>query len=156
MRDVTGEIAQGLAALGVQPGDRVCVLSDTRHEWVHAKFGISAANAVVVPIYPSNPPEECEWVISDSGAVAVICENAAQLAKVEQIRDRLPQLRHVLVIDPADGKAATLEDVRTTGRGGESAEVWRPATSVDSDHTRITGHRRYPDGDEVPEVRRRL
>ena len=90
-----------------------------RHQWVHAKFGISAADAVVVLIYPSNPPEECEWVISDSGAVAVICENAAQLAKVEQIRDRLPQLRHVLVIDPADGKAATLEDVRTTGRGGE-------------------------------------
>ena len=100
MRDVTGEIAQGLVALGVQPGDRVCVLSDTRPEWVQAEFGISAAGGVVVPIYPSSPPEECEWVISDSGAVAVICENAAQLAKVEQIRDRLPRLRHVLVVDP--------------------------------------------------------
>ncbi len=133
LRDVTGEIAQGLVALGVQPGDRVCVLSDTRPEWVQAEFGISAAGGVVVPIYPSSPPEECEWVISDSGAVAVICENAAQLAKVEQIRDRLPRLRHVLVVDPVDGKAATLEDVRTAGRGGESAEVARRIAEVRPD-----------------------
>jgi long-chain acyl-CoA synthetase len=50
LRDVTGEIAQGLVALGVQPGDRVCVLSDTRPEWVQAEFGISAVGGVVVPI----------------------------------------------------------------------------------------------------------
>ncbi len=133
LRDVTGEIAQGLVALGVQPGDRVCVLSDTRPEWVHAEFGISAAGGVVVPIYPSSPPEECEWVISDSGAVAVICENAAQLAKVGQIRDRLPRLRHVVAIDPVDGRAATLEDVRTQGRSGESAEVTRRIAEVRPD-----------------------
>jgi len=133
LRDVTSEIALGLIALGVQPGDRVCVLSDTRPEWVHVEFGISAAGAVVVPIYPSSPPEECEWVIGDSGAVAVICENAAQLAKVEQIRDRLPALRHVIVIDPVAGKATSLEKLRTRGRDGDSAELARRTADVRPD-----------------------
>src|SRR6266496_5859403 len=131
--DVIREIVLGIVALGVQPGDRVCVLSDTRPEWVQAEFGIAAAGAVVVPIYPSSPPEECEWVIGDSGAVAVICENAAQLAKVEPVRDRLPELRHVLVIDPVDGKATTLEELRSLARDGDSAEVARRTAEVRPD-----------------------
>src|SRR6266702_3076786 len=101
LRDLAREVGLGLVALGVRPGDRVCVLSETRPEWVQAELGIAAAGAVVVPIYPSSSPEECEWVIGNSGAVAVICENAAQLAKIEQIRHRLPELRHAVVVDPA-------------------------------------------------------
>ena len=56
--------------------------------------------AVVVPIYQTNSPEECHWVISDSGACAIVCEDVEQLAKIAAIRDQLPQLRTVIVIDP--------------------------------------------------------
>ena len=63
--DIVGEVALGLVGLGVRPGDRVCVLSETRPEWVQAEYAIAAAGAVVVPIYPSSSPQECEWVLAD-------------------------------------------------------------------------------------------
>src|ERR1700684_1769362 len=77
------EIALGLVALGVQVGDRVGLLSDSRVEWTLASYAISAAGAVAVPVYPTTSPRECEWVLGNSGARAVICENADQVAKVE-------------------------------------------------------------------------
>src|SRR5262245_46227508 len=76
-RDVTyarvGEIVQeiglGLIALGLEPGERVAILANTRPEWAYASFAISAAGGVVVPIYPTNSPEECEWVAGNSESV---------------------------------------------------------------------------------------
>ena len=100
--EIVREIALGLIDLGIQPGERVCILAGTRPEWTYADLAITAIGAVVVPIYPTNSPEECHWVISDSGACAIVCENAEQLAKVAAVRDRLPELRTVIVID-ADG-----------------------------------------------------
>jgi long-chain acyl-CoA synthetase len=132
-RDIAREVALGLVALGIGPGDRVCVLSETRPEWVQAEFGIAAAGAVVVPIYPSSSPEECAWVIGNSGAVAVICENAAQLAKVEQHRDRLPELRHAVVVDPAAAAAASLEQLCERGRDGDRSELERRTAGVRPD-----------------------
>ena len=114
------EIAAGLVELGIAAGERVCILANTRAEWTLASYGISAAGGVVVPVYPTNSPEECEWVIGDSQAVAVICEDAAQLAKVEQVRAELPDLRHVLGIESATGEA-TLEDLRARGREAGAA-----------------------------------
>ena len=64
---------------------------------------VTMTGAVVVPIYQTNSPQECEWVIADSDSVAIIVENAAQLAKVVEVRDRLPHLRYVISIEPADG-----------------------------------------------------
>ncbi len=98
--EIVREITLGLIDLGIQPGERVCILAGTRPEWTYADLAITAAGAVVVPIYPTNSPEECHWVISDSGACAVVCENAEQLAKVAAVRDRLPALRTVVAIDP--------------------------------------------------------
>ena len=98
--EIVGEIALGLIDLGIQPGERVCILAGTRPEWTYADLAITAAGAVVVPIYQTNSPEECHWVISDSGACAIVCEDAEQLAKVATVRDRLPELRTVIVIDP--------------------------------------------------------
>jgi long-chain acyl-CoA synthetase len=122
---VVSEIGRGLIDLGIAPGDRVCILADTRPEWTFADFAISAAGAVVVPIYPTNAPEECEWVIGDSGAVAIVCENAAQVAKVAAVRDRLPALRHVIVADPAGetGDTIALDDVRERGRALDAADL---------------------------------
>jgi long-chain acyl-CoA synthetase len=131
LRDVTVEIALGLIALGVRPGDRVCVLSETRPEWSQVEFGIVAAGAVVVPIYPSSSPEECLWVIGDSGAVAVIVENAAQLAKVEPLRGRLPELRHVLLIDgTGDSGGAAILDLEQLRAHGRRADGGEPARRI--------------------------
>ena len=70
--DAVDELALGLVDLGIAPGDRVCVLANTRPEWTQAALAISAAGAVIVPIYPTNSPKECEWVVGNSGARAVI------------------------------------------------------------------------------------
>ena len=75
--EVVREIGLGLIALGIQPGDRVCLLANTRVEWSWADYAITCTGAVVVPIYPTNSPEECEWVAGNSESVAVICEFTA-------------------------------------------------------------------------------
>src|SRR4051794_32599530 len=84
--EIAREVALGLIDLGIAPGDRVCLLANTRVEWTWADFAISMCGAVVVPIYPTNSPEECEWVIVNSDAVAIVCEDATQLEKVFQVR----------------------------------------------------------------------
>ncbi len=126
------ETALGLIALGIESGDRVCLLANTRLEWVIASYGISAAGAVVVPIYPTNSPKECEWVAGNSGARAVICENEAQRRKFDQIRGALPELRHVIGID-AGGGEMTLTKLREHGSAVERAELRRRQEAVEAD-----------------------
>ncbi len=125
------EIALGLVALGVAPGDRVAVLSDTRVEWTLASYGIAAAGGVVVPVYPTNSPRECEWVLGNSGARAVVCENGAQVEKVALVRDRLPELEHVIGI--VDGGDLSLEELRARGRDGDRDELARRQAAVGRD-----------------------
>jgi long-chain acyl-CoA synthetase len=110
------ELAGGLIALGLQRGDRVAILGGTSPDWTVADCAALAAGLTVVPIYQSNPPEECSYVLAHSGARAVICEDAGQLAKIETIHAECPDLEHVLSF--ADfgvlrerGAAATTEDV---------------------------------------------
>ena len=93
--EIVEEIALGLVGLGVEPGDRVGLLANTRPEWTFSSLAISRAGAVVVPIYPTNSPEECEWVLGNSDSRIVICEDAGQSAKIEQVRERLDDLEHV-------------------------------------------------------------
>ncbi|GAA2504009.1 AMP-dependent synthetase/ligase [Streptomyces gobitricini] len=87
---------RGVAALGVAPGDRVAILSETRVEWTYAHLAVLAAGAVVVPVYPSAGPEELAWVLGDSGASVVLVEDAAQGERVAAVRGGLPALRHVV------------------------------------------------------------
>jgi long-chain acyl-CoA synthetase len=131
------EIGLGLIDLGIEPGERVCLLSTTRIEWTYCDFAISSAGAVVVPIYATNSPGECEWVAGNSGAVAVVCEDAEQVAKIVAVRDRLPDLRTIVVIDPAGDTAAAipLDDVRARGRSREPAELEARAAAVAPDDT---------------------
>lgn len=96
LRARVGNFGQELLAIGVSPDDRVAILAETRPEWTYAHFATFAAGAVVVPVYPTAGDEEVEWVIGDSGASVVICENAPQAAKIERLRGRLPGVRHVL------------------------------------------------------------
>jgi long-chain acyl-CoA synthetase len=122
---IVREIALGLIDLGIAPGERVCILCTTRPEWTYADFAISSIGAVVVPIYPTNAPEECEWVVGNSEACAMVCENAEQVAKIVAVRERLPNLRHIVVVDPSGevGDAIALADLRERGRGGDEAAL---------------------------------
>jgi len=132
---IAQEIGLGLVDLGVQPGDRVSILCRTRPEWTYCDFGATETGACVVPIYPTNSPEECEWVLADSGARVVICEDAAQVAKIAEIRARLPTLEHVIVID-ADGAPAdaiALADLRARGAHGDRSELDRSIAAVAHD-----------------------
>ncbi|MFE0099442.1 AMP-dependent synthetase/ligase [Streptomyces sp. NPDC059009] len=90
-----------LLALGVRPDDRVAILAETRPEWTYTHFAVFAAGAVVVPVYPTAGDEELEWVLSDSSATVAVCEDEAKAARVTRIRDRLPALRHVVVMTDA-------------------------------------------------------
>jgi long-chain acyl-CoA synthetase len=103
LADITQEVGLGLIELGIQPGERVCILANTRPEWSYADMGATSAGAVVVPIYQTNSPEECLWVISDSDACAIIAEDNNQLAKIAAIKEQVPNLRTIIVMDPPAG-----------------------------------------------------
>jgi len=153
LAEIVQEVGLGLIDLGIQTGERVCILANTRPEWSYADMGATATGAVVVPIYQTNSPEECLWVISDSDACAIICEDSHQLAKIAAIADRVPKLRTVIVMDPpadgADGDGAApataklqpipLEQVRARGRGRspDELEARRAAVRPDDPFTFI-------------------
>jgi long-chain acyl-CoA synthetase len=106
------EIAAGLIALGIERGDRVAVLSDTRPEWTLADCGALCAGAVVVPIYQTNSPEECRYVLQHSGARLVFCEDQEQLAKVDQVRGECARLENVIAFTGGAGRAMSVDDLR--------------------------------------------
>ncbi|MBD0737061.1 AMP-dependent synthetase/ligase [Streptomyces sp. CBMA29] len=91
--------AKGLIASGVQPGDRVAVMSRTRYEWTLLDFAIWSAGAVTVPVYETSSASQIEWILSDSGAVAAVVESEPHESAVESVRERLPQLKHLWRID---------------------------------------------------------
>jgi long-chain acyl-CoA synthetase len=137
LAETVQEIGLGLIDLGVEAGERVCILANTRPEWSYADMGATSAGAVVVPIYQTNSPEECLWVISDSAASAIVCEDQEQLEKIAAIRDQIPGIRTVIVIDPPDSSAIasgpsdavraldaiSLDAVRERGRGRSADEL---------------------------------
>src|SRR3954463_10891320 len=130
---ISSEIARGLIDLGLEPGDRAAVLCATRPEWTYASFGITSAGGVVVPIYPTNSPEECEWVAGNSEARFLFAEDAGQAAKIAKVRDRLPALEAVIMLDgDADG-AIAIDELRERGRGRDKAEVAERAAAVRPD-----------------------
>ncbi|WUH96484.1 long-chain fatty acid--CoA ligase [Spirillospora sp. NBC_00431] len=95
----TAAVAKGLVAAGIEPGDRVGLLSRTRYEWTVLDYAIWTAGAVSVPIYETSSAEQIEWIAGDSGAKAVFAETGEHVAAVEGLRDRLPGLAHVWGID---------------------------------------------------------
>ncbi|APT91151.1 hypothetical protein CSPHI_09145 [Corynebacterium sphenisci DSM 44792] len=98
-------VAAGLAELGVHRGDRVSLLSGTRYEWVLADAGIIHAGAATSPLYPTSIPDEIRHIINDSGARVVFAEDAAQLARLTAIADRLPEVSDVVILDDEPGAA---------------------------------------------------
>jgi long-chain acyl-CoA synthetase len=119
------EVALGLVDLGIEPGDKVSILANTRPEWTYACFGILTAGGTLVTIYQTNSPEECQYVLEHSDSRAVFVEDGEQLEKVRRVEDECPELRHVIVIEPGDaelGDALTLDQLRERGRSRGEAE----------------------------------
>jgi long-chain acyl-CoA synthetase len=137
--EIVSEIGRGLLYLGIRPGDRVALLCRTRPEWTFADFAITSAGAIVVPIYPTNSPEECAWVAGNSEARAIVCEDAEQVAKILAVRDQLPALETIVVIDeiasgaPGSDEAIGLDEIRRHGRDRDPAELRERAEAVEPD-----------------------
>lgn len=107
------DIAAGFIAAGIQPGDRVGLMSRTRFEWAVVDYAILTAGAVTVPIYPTSSLEQVEWILGDSGAVAVVAETDDHAAKIATAKAGLPALTGMWEIDGS--QFAGLADLKARG-----------------------------------------
>ena len=124
------EIARGLIALGIEPGEVVAILCSTRAEWTLCEAGALCAGAVIAPVYLTNSPEECQHVLSHSQARLVFCEDAEQVAKIALVAPRCPDLEHVIVIEGQAPGAIPLAELRRDGETVEADAVERRVRAV--------------------------
>jgi len=113
--DIVKELSLGLMALGIEKGDKVSILANTRPEWTYFDFAALTAGATVVPIYQTNSAEECEYVLENSDARVVIVEDEEQLEKIRAVRDRCPQLEHVIRMTGKGGGAISADELIERG-----------------------------------------
>ncbi|GAA2722777.1 AMP-dependent synthetase/ligase [Cellulomonas aerilata] len=126
--------AKGLVARGVQPGDRVGIMSRTRYEWTLLDWAIWAAGAVPIPLYETSSAEQVHWILTDSAVSLLVVETAAHAATVASVRAETPDLRDVLVLDDgavdalvADGASVGDEEI---GRRRGLADLADVATII--------------------------
>jgi long-chain acyl-CoA synthetase len=133
--DIVRRLALGLIELGIEKGDKVSILANTRPEWTYFDFAALSVGAVVVPIYQTNSPDECQYVLENSDAKAVIVEDAEQLAKIDQIRDRAPKLEHVIRMEGSGGNAISMDELIEAGSSRSDSEWEQRWQSVTPDDT---------------------
>jgi long-chain acyl-CoA synthetase len=121
-------VAAGLVARGVRAGDRVALMSRTRYEWTLCDYAIWTAGAVTVPVYETSSAEQVQWILSDSGAVAVVLETAAHAALLQGVRGQLPELAHVVSID-----GGGIDELVTAGREVSEQELASRRAGVTAD-----------------------
>ncbi|MFF8637064.1 AMP-dependent synthetase/ligase [Streptomyces pilosus] len=98
-RDEVVRLAKGLIASGISPGARVAIMARTRHEWTLLCHALWTVGAEVVPIYPTSSREQVEWILRDTGCVAVLVEDEQSVMTVGSVCAALPRLRHVWQLD---------------------------------------------------------
>ncbi|WP_431903521.1 AMP-dependent synthetase/ligase [Amycolatopsis thermoflava] len=106
-------VAAGLRELGVEPGDRVAIHAENRPEWVVADLAVQGIGAVSMGVYPTSPESEVEYLLGHSGAKVLIAEDEEQLDKALAVRGRLPDLAHLVVMDPRGVRIEALPDLMT-------------------------------------------
>ena len=119
-------VAKGLVAAGLQPGDRVAIMSKTRYEWTLVDFAIWTAGGVAVPIYETSSSEQVAWILQDSGAVGIVLETAAHESTLAEVRDQLAGLKHVWQLE-----AGALEDLRSAGAAVTDEDLAAATAGVD-------------------------
>jgi long-chain acyl-CoA synthetase len=117
-RDQVVAVAKGLIASGIEPGDRIGLLSSTRYEWSLVDFAAWYAGAFVVPVYETSSPHQVKHILEDSGASAIVVETAEHYSRVDEVWPDLPAVQHVwqLHLDALDklvelGRAVLDEEV---------------------------------------------
>jgi long-chain acyl-CoA synthetase len=126
-------VARGLIAAGIEPGQRVALMSRTRYEWTLVDYAIWAAGGVTVPIYETSSPEQVQWILADSGAVACVVETDAHLSHVLTVRPSLPDLGHVWQIDSTDGSPGAVAELTDLGAGVSAEQVDRRREQTGAD-----------------------
>jgi long-chain acyl-CoA synthetase len=132
--EIVRRLALGLIELGIEKGDKVSILANTRPEWTYFDFAALSVGATVVPIYQTNSPDECQYVLENSDAKAVVVEDDEQLAKIDEIRGRAPKLEHVIRMEGSGGNAISMDELLERGRGrsdSEWEERWRSVSPED-------------------------
>ncbi|MDD7932938.1 AMP-dependent synthetase/ligase [Actinomycetospora straminea] len=135
-RDEVAAVAKGFLAAGLQPGDRVGLISQTRYEWTLIDYALWAAGAVTLPIYETSSADQVEWCLSDSGARGVVVESDEHRSIVEDLREKLPDLGHVWQIDGSGGTGGAggaVDALREAGAGVDDATLEQRRTSVHAD-----------------------
>jgi long-chain acyl-CoA synthetase len=121
--EIVRPLALGLTDLGVAKGDRVSILGNTRPEWTYFDFAALSIGATVVPIYQTNSPEECRYVLDNSDAKVVVVEDAEQLEKVQQVRSQLPKLEQIVLMTGTHPEAISAEDLAARGASVDPS-IW--------------------------------
>lgn len=108
-------LAKGFAAAGIQPGEKVGFLARTTYEWTLVDFALFYAGAVMVPIYETSSPSQIQWILEDSGAIALIVESPEHFSRVDEVRSDLPLIRevwqlHLGAIDTLTAQGASVTD----------------------------------------------
>jgi long-chain acyl-CoA synthetase len=127
-------LSLGLIELGVGKGDKVSILANTRPEWTYADFAALSAGATVVPIYQTNSPEECQYVLENSDAKVVVVEDDEQMEKIRKVRDRLPLLEQVIRMTGTSDDAISFAELEARGAHRDAAEWearWQSVTPED-------------------------
>ena len=125
------QLSLGLIELGIVKGDKVAILANTRPEWTYVDFAALSAGATVVPIYQTNSPEECQYVLENSDSTAVVVEDEAQLEKIRAIRSQCPQLQHVILMTGSADDAISLDDLAARGSGRPDTDWEERYSSVE-------------------------
>ena len=131
--EIVEKLALGLIDLGIEKGDKVSILANTRPEWTYVDFAALSVGATVVPIYQTNSAEECQYVLENSDARLVIVEDEEQLAKIRAVRDRLPKLEQIVIMEGTAGDAIGLDELRRRGDGRDRSEWEARYSSVTPD-----------------------
>ena len=134
VEETVRKLALGLVDLGVAKGDKVSILANTRPEWTYFDFAALSIGATVVPIYQTNSPEECQYVLENSDAKVVVVEDDEQLEKIRAVRDQLPLLEQVVRMTGASDDAISLEDLSARGAtrdAGEWERLWQAVAPED-------------------------
>ena len=129
VREIVRPLAFGLVTLGVEKGDRVSILGNTRPEWTYFDFAALSIGATVVPIYQTNSPEECRYVLENSDSKVVVVEDLEQLEKVRAVRDQLPLLEQIVMMTGSAEDAISMDDLAAKGGGGDAA-TWEALYSA--------------------------
>ncbi|UQE73615.1 AMP-dependent synthetase/ligase [Gordonia sp. PP30] len=129
--DKVRALAKGLIASGVNAGDRVALLSATRLEWTLIDFAIWSAGATPVPIYDSSSAPQIDWIMEDSGAVAIVVENDKKRALLDDV-SHVTAATGVFVIAPDDGPGI-LESLTAAGADVTDTELEARRTSLHAD-----------------------